>query len=551
MLLVGFAAWWSAASIAPPGAVTASAPADAFSAERARTHQAGISTKPHPAGSAEADRVRQHIVDALSREGIASRVQQAVGTHEEDGVATVAYVKNVIAKIPGERSTGTLFLAAHYDAAPASHGAGDDGAGVATLLETARALAHGDPLRNDVVLVFTDAEEPGMLGAEAFVSQAPEAKAGGVVLNVEARGSRGSSILFETSPGNERLVDVFGTNAPAPVGTSLASDLYQQMPNDTDLTPILDSGRFTGLNFSYLDGSAVYHAPQDDIEHQSIESLQHHGSNTLATARALGDSDLAELAEPAADDATFFPVLGQLVRYPSALVWPLAIGAALSVLAAGVVLVRRAVVGIGRLLAAVGFAALPVAAVLPLGSGLWTLMNAVQPAYGQLEEPWHPAWFRVALVIAVFAVALIWLALLRARVPVEALLFGGSVWLAGFGVFAAAAVPGGSYAAAIPALASGVALVVAAFVRRGILAFTVSGIVSVLVLVPVVALLLPSAGIAGSLPALFATALLALALAPCSTCCSRSGCDGSRRTRRGPDVVSERSSHRSRRPSRR
>lgn len=514
MLLVGLSAWWAAAGIAPPNAVPASAPADAFSAERARIHQADISTKPHPAGSVEAGRVRQHIIDALARDGIESRVQDAVGTTGEDGASSVAYAKNVIAKIPGTRSTGTLFLAAHSDAAPASHGAGDDGAGVSTLLETARALVHGPRLRNDVVLVFTDAEEPGLLGAEAFVSQAPEAKAGGVVLNVEARGSRGPSLLFQTGPGNERLVDLFGANAPNPVGTSLAADLYKEMPNDTDFTPMLESGRFTGLNFSYLDGSAVYHAPQDDIEHQSIESLQHHGSNTLAAARAIGAADLAELAKPARDDATFFPVLGQLVRYPGALVWPIAIAAVAAVLGAAFLLVRRRVVGLGRLVASIGLVAIPVGVVLPAGTGLWALMTGIEPAYAQLEESWNPGWFRTALVLAVFAATLIWLALLRRRFPVEGLLLGGAVWLAGIGVFFAATVPGGSYVAAIPALATGVALIVAAFVRRRILAFTASGIVAVLVLVPTVGLLLPSAGISGSMPALFFTGLLALSLLP-------------------------------------
>lgn len=514
MLLVGLSAWWAAASIAPPNAAPASAPPNAFSAERARAFQTDISTKPHPTGSEENDRVRRVIVDALRRDGIEARVQPGVGSTAVRDGATIGYTNNVLGKIPGTRSTGTLFLVAHYDAAPASHGAGDDGAGVATLLETARALANGPAPRNDVVLLFTDAEEAGLLGSEAFVSQAPEAKAGGVVLNVEARGSRGPSLLFETSPGNERLVDLFGANAPNPVGTSLAADLYKEMPNDTDFTPMLESGRFTGLNFSYLDGSAVYHAPQDDIEHQSIESLQHHGSNTLATARALGAADLARVAEPAADDATFFPVLGQLIRYPGALVWPIAIGAVVSVLAAGFLLVRRRVVGIGRLLASVGLAAIPVGVVLPAGGGLWALMTAVEPAYAQLAEPWNPDWFRASLVVSVFAVTLIWLALLRRWFPVEGLLFGGAVWMAGIGAVTAATIPGGSYVTAIPALASGIALIVAAFVRRRILACTVSGIVSVLVLVPTVGLLLPSSGIDGSLPALCFAALLALALVP-------------------------------------
>ena len=50
---------------------------------------------------------------------------------------------------------------AHYDSVPFGPGAADDGAGVVTLLETARALKAGPPLKNDVIFLFTDGEEAG------------------------------------------------------------------------------------------------------------------------------------------------------------------------------------------------------------------------------------------------------------------------------------------------------------------------------------------------------------------------------------------------------
>src|SRR5919206_411380 len=92
-------------------------------------------------------------------------------------------------------------------------------AGTATILETARALTTGPRPRNDVVLVFTDGEEACLCGARAFVDQHPLARGGGVVLNLEARGSSGPAILFETSADNAGLVDLYG-RTPHPVGTS-------------------------------------------------------------------------------------------------------------------------------------------------------------------------------------------------------------------------------------------------------------------------------------------------------------------------------------------
>src|SRR5690606_41038472 len=45
----------------------------------------------------------------------------------------------------------------------------DDLAGVAAILEAARALLAGAPTANPVVLLFTDGEEAGLLGARAFL----------------------------------------------------------------------------------------------------------------------------------------------------------------------------------------------------------------------------------------------------------------------------------------------------------------------------------------------------------------------------------------------
>src|SRR5205085_9205138 len=95
-----------------------------------------------------------------------------------------------------------LMLAAHYGSGPTGPGASEDAAGVASLLETLRALKSGPPLKNDLVVIFSDAEELGLVGAHAFADENPWMKDVALVLNFEARGSSGPSMMFETSDGN-------------------------------------------------------------------------------------------------------------------------------------------------------------------------------------------------------------------------------------------------------------------------------------------------------------------------------------------------------------
>ena len=199
-------------------------------------------------------------------------------------------------------------------------GGNDDAAGVSTILEVARALSTGPRLRNDVVLLLTDGEEACLCGSQAFVDQDGPARGKGVALNVEARGSSGPAIMFETSRHNRKLVEIFG-RGPKPVGTSFAVEIYRLLPNDTDFSPFRDNG-FSGLNSSYLDGAAVYHGPTDLPSAMDRDSLQHHGDTTLYLARSLGGMDLA--ATKASGDATYFPVPWGQATFSGGLVWPLA-----------------------------------------------------------------------------------------------------------------------------------------------------------------------------------------------------------------------------------
>jgi hypothetical protein len=304
-----------------PDPIPATASQDVFSADRALVHLNAFATAPHPIGSAEHDRVRDYLVAQFTAIGIAPEVQRATGVTARYEVAGT--VENIVARLKGTSGAAdALALVSHYDSVPAGPGAADDGAGVASLLETLRALRAGPPLRNDILFVITDGEEDGLLGASAFVAENPSARDVRVVLNFEARGNAGESQMFETSAGNGRLVQIFAQAAPHPSGSSLTYEIYKHMPNDTDMTVFKKAGA-AGLNFAFIGHWEAYHTPLDNPQSLDRGSLQQHGENALSLARSLGNADFAQLQDR---DAVYFSVPGSFfAHYSSRLLWPLAL----------------------------------------------------------------------------------------------------------------------------------------------------------------------------------------------------------------------------------
>jgi len=174
LLLLGALTVASVLGIQPPSPRGADTPPEAFSADRAAGHLERVAAQPHVAGSAANDAVREYLAQTLSGLGWETEVQDTVGMDPtEPDLPSMARVRNVVALLPGSDPSGRLVLVAHHDSVQAGPGASDDGAGVVALLETARALSEGPALRNDVVVVLTDAEEACLCGAEAFAGQHP------------------------------------------------------------------------------------------------------------------------------------------------------------------------------------------------------------------------------------------------------------------------------------------------------------------------------------------------------------------------------------------
>jgi hypothetical protein len=250
-------------------------------------------------------------------------------------------------------------------------------------------------------------------------------------------------------------------------------------------------------------------------------SLQQDGANALAMTRAFANADIATMSRPTGHDETYFPVLGTLIRYPGWLVWPFAALAVAAVAALAVVARRRGRLRFGQLAAGFGLAIIPLLVSAVAAQLLWLLLVAIRPGYANMIDPWRPGFYRAGVAALVATVVLAWYGLLRRRFGGWALAIGGLGWLALLGVVLAAFTPGGSYLAALPALAGSAAAVVAIGPRSSSaswwvrpLVLAVGAAVAVVILAPTVMLFFPALGLATGAAAAFFAAMLALAAAP-------------------------------------
>jgi hypothetical protein len=304
------AGWLGSGSRSIPAPVAANAPDTLFSSARAMTQLVELARGPRPLGSPGHTRARELLVGWLEELGLEPEVETSVtvrrgggwgagaggaGT-EAPGSARAYTVRNVLVRIPGVDPTGAVLLTAHYDAVPLSHGAGDDGVGVVAIVEAVRALLTGPPLANDLILLFTDAEETGLLGARAFVERHPWMDEVRLVLSAEMRGGRGPVEMFETGDRNGWIVERLAAFDPHPSANSLSVAVYRRMPNDTDFTPFREAG-IQGLNFAGIEDAWIYHQASDRPARPWTErnAAAHGGPRSWPSPGGSGAEDLAEV----------------------------------------------------------------------------------------------------------------------------------------------------------------------------------------------------------------------------------------------------------------
>ncbi len=280
-------------SMTRPSPKGADTPLADFSAARANTHIFEIADEPHPMGSSALRLVEAYVAGQLVGMGLEPEVQ-AIDVPDYFGPpGGTTTVRNLMAVIPGTRPSRAIALVAHYDTHPDTAGANDNSAAVAVLLEAARATVAGERPMNDIVLLFTDGEEPSpRFGATAFAESHGLFDQIGLVVNLEALGSSGPSLLVESSRPETGVVDSFRSAAADPVAFSFMTetvDLFGGVGTDFDV--FKDEG-IPGLSFAYLRGSPIYHTDRDVPATVSAASVQHHGDNVMAVLRAFGNKEL-------------------------------------------------------------------------------------------------------------------------------------------------------------------------------------------------------------------------------------------------------------------
>lgn len=440
----------------PPGASPVDSPAPVFSAGRAMADVQAIGTRPHITGTPENAAVRAHIARRMTELGMV--VSTSTGTVDAAGMAkrnrwtgrqdAPVTLTNVIGVLPGrDASLPAVLLMSHHDSVWGSPGAADNSAGVAASLEVVRALRAAGPQQRDLIVLVTDAEELGLQGAREFFASHPLRERVGAVINMEARGGGGRTTLFETSRQNGEAVELYAQAVARPGASSLAAFVYSVLPNDTDLSPVIDAG-YLSYNFAFIGRPGLYHSPLATPANLDQGALQDMGDQVLDLTTALLGS--SQLPQPA-PDRVFFDVFGLFTAvYPSWLGW-LQLGLA----AAGLVLVvrrdgtRGLVGGAARMLA------------LLLGSAvLFYLLNRL--SIGLTPSNYYDrlaAIARLELMVGLGAIAA-FVALFGRLRPIGGASVGAAAPLLLIGFAAQALAPTAAYVVILPLLVVAIAMLI-------------------------------------------------------------------------------------------
>jgi hypothetical protein len=415
----------------PPSVATTKA-ATGFDGDRAVSRLARIlgDERPHPVDTDVNDGVRARLLVEITALGYTPEVRDDFscrGAKRWGGMAC-ARVRNVVFRTGPAGGNGVMVMA-HYDSVPAAPGAGDDGAGVSAALEIAANL-KGRTLTKPVIFVFTDGEEAGLLGAASFVRKDPWRGDVALAINLEARGTGGPAIMFQTSSPNGREMAAFTHSPVRTVANSLAADIYRTLPNDTDATLLLEAKRDV-LNFAFISPLARYHSSQDNLANLETASVAHMGAAAL---RAIDGHMAAGPVSATESQVIYSDILGR-----GMLVLPMWAGWALlgfGFVAAGIQYFRSAKGGALRALIAPIVA---IAAAGAIGFGLLFVIDQVRT-----EEVWwsvSPIYARGVIYGASILGAGLALWMCRG-IAANRLIAGSWLWLSGLFLGLAFVAPG-------------------------------------------------------------------------------------------------------------
>jgi hypothetical protein len=454
-------AFWACSRMLTPPGIQQEPEAFAYSAERALSHVRHIAAEPHPVGSPAHAAVAGYLLEQIAALGYRAEIQETLASarfYYPKPFVKAARIKNILVRVAGKAHRGAVLIAGHYDSAENAPGAADDGAAVASMLEVLRILKQSPPPQNDLIFLFSDAEELGLLGSRAFVERHPWAKDCRIALNFEARGNKGMLLMFETSEPNTRLVEHYAEAAVQPFASSLMFSFYKKLlHNDTDFTVFREAG-IPGMNFAFIEGWTDYHTRLDNPERLDVRTLALQGRNMLQLARHFADADLS-VPGPKGSLGYFNLPFGKLFLFSLDDHFPLLATAVLLVsfllLAIAEAVYRRR--RIGHYFLQPGIFLLQIGLIALINYAFHAGLMQVYGNYRRLPEPYNAeCYFFAACCLTAASFMLLHAGLrrwLKLREYAAAVL---CIWLAA-GIYLALEFPGGGFFTAVPGFMMAVA----------------------------------------------------------------------------------------------
>jgi hypothetical protein len=473
-------------------------------------HLQTIADGSRSSGSARHQQARDYLLAQLRSAGAQAEVQRAVALSADARV--VARVENVVARIPGAAPSQAVLFVAHYDSVSAGPGCGDDAAAVAVMLDAAHEASASTRLKNDVIFLFTDGEELGVLGSQAFVDQHPWMGDVGVVFNFDAGGVSGPNALWETQRGNGWLVREYARAVPFAVASSWTADKSY----GTDFAGFRKFG-VAGLSFGFVGGQFVhYHRATDSLANLDEDTLRHTRQTVVRLVRHFGNLPLPKDATP---DAVFVSILGTVISYAPTTAWLLLILTSAAFAAVVTLARRRGTVSLKSTAKALGLvlAAMVVAALVTVAC--WQIVRALHPLYyaNYPNESYSAGYYHWAFALGSVALGLVGFSLIRCRLGESALLLASAALWVGLSWLTTSVQMGASYIAVWPALACCAAISVRALVpHEGVRSalLLVLAAPAVLVVLPFAHTLLTAAGLEAGFVVSALNVLLLSALIP-------------------------------------
>jgi hypothetical protein len=300
--MTAVAAW----QILPPDPDPPATP-NAFSTAGAMQDLEVVAAEPHPIGSPAQEVVRDYIVAQAAELGLQAEVQSDAATGGD----------NLVVRLPGTNDDDLdVLITAHYDSAPGSPGAGDNGVSVVAMLEAMRVLSADDPLANDIVFLFTDGEERGQTGIASFLADYPAADQIAVSFVFDSMPDSSGTEMHTTTPGDAWLVDQVA-RASLPIFANSATNTSDRDRIGTDFAAFEPAG-IVAAEFITEGGEVRYHSAvnTDSVDAVDPGAVRDQGETMVGLARHFGKLGLTS-AQTADHDLVFVsaPLLG-LVHYP-------------------------------------------------------------------------------------------------------------------------------------------------------------------------------------------------------------------------------------------